>query len=116
MSNDDKPPFDVVRATFFLIAGVVAVYAIVVLMGMVGCLWNARAIFSSPNVYCDPQGRLTELMASALAAALAFIGGSKWSGPPPSRDRNGPPVLPPRKAAPKPGEQGDDDDPGPDAA
>jgi hypothetical protein len=89
MSND-RPPFDVVKATFFLIAGVVAVYAVVVLMGMAACLWNAERIFSSPNVYCDPQGRLTELMAAALAAVLAFIGGSKWSGPPPPKPPKSP--------------------------
>jgi hypothetical protein len=83
---------------------------------MAACLWNADRIFNSPNVYCDPQGRLTELMASALAAVLAFIGGSKWHGPD-RKDGDGPKVLP--KAPPQKAQtqaEGDEHDQGKDGS
>lgn len=75
MVNKSRPPFDIVKATFYLVAFVIGVHALVVLGGMGACLWNAEAILSSPTNYCDPQGRLSELLAAALAAVLAFTGG-----------------------------------------
>lgn len=69
-----KPPFDTTRAAFFLVAGVIALYGVVVLIGVVMC-----AVYSSEIVQgrfrCDEQDKLAELLAAALASALAFAGG-----------------------------------------
>lgn len=74
MSN--KPPFDSTWAAFLLLAGVLAVHALVIL-GMTGaCIWHSDVILTgtATDVNCDPYNRLMSLMAAALAAALAFAG------------------------------------------
>jgi hypothetical protein len=65
----DRPPFDPVQASFYLVAGVIAVHAAVVLLGAAQCLLRAE-----PST-CDATGRLGDMLAGALAAALAFAGG-----------------------------------------
>jgi len=72
---DDKPPFDPVKASFYLIAGILGVQCLIVLMGAISCLVYMHTILTNPEVMCDPKGRLTELLTAALAAALAFAGG-----------------------------------------
>jgi len=73
----EKPPFDTVRAAFYLVAGVIAVYCLIVLMAMVHC-WimyhhdQARGLVDGT---CDQKGRFFDLLGAALAAALAFAGG-----------------------------------------
>ena len=63
--------FDPVKASFYLVAGVIALHGLVVLLGFIGCLvWFVDVQFE-----CDKSGRLTEMLAAALAAALAFVGG-----------------------------------------
>jgi hypothetical protein len=86
---DDRPPFDVVRATFFLIAGVISIYGLVILLGMAACVYWSRTIIEQASITCDPQGRLSELLAAALAAALAFMGGNRMP-PPPSKPPRSP--------------------------
>lgn len=71
----DKPPFDPVRASFLLIAAILGVQCLVVLIGVVACAFYIHTIMTVPEVVCDSKGRLTELLTSALAAALAFAGG-----------------------------------------
>jgi hypothetical protein len=68
----DKPPFDPVRAAFWLIAFVVGIYGVVILSFAAGCLLNVNTIISNPEVSCDPNNRLMGLLAAALAAALTF--------------------------------------------
>lgn len=69
---DDKPPrhFDLVRAAFWLVAGIMGAYALLLLVGVVACsyrdLWMGRA--------CDGT-KLSELLATLLATAVAFAGG-----------------------------------------
>ena len=75
--KNEKPPFDLVRASFFLVAGVISVHLIVVVFGAFVCLSG-----TSPGE-CDPTGRLGEILAAALAAALAFAGGRMRGDPPP---------------------------------
>lgn len=72
---DDKPPFDPVKASFYLIAGILAVECLVVLAGVVSCLWYIETVIRDPNIVCDPKDRLSGLLTGALAAALAFAGG-----------------------------------------
>jgi hypothetical protein len=69
----DKPPFDPIRAAFWLVALVAVVQCVVVILFAAACFVNAREIMASQQE-CDPNSRLMALMSSALAAALAFVG------------------------------------------
>jgi hypothetical protein len=71
----DKPPFDTTKACFYLIAAILAFQCIVVLVGVVSCLWYLHTIVTNPDLSCDPKDRLGQLLTGALAAALAFAGG-----------------------------------------
>lgn len=70
----DRPPWDPVRAAFLLVAGVIGVYALVILAFAGACLWHSEIIIISTDVNCDPNSRLMGLLAAALSAALAFAG------------------------------------------
>jgi hypothetical protein len=73
----DKPPFDLLRAAFWLVAMVIIVECFVVVAGSLTCLYFAATIISDPNIKCDPDGRLFQLLGAALAAALAFFAGAQ---------------------------------------
>jgi hypothetical protein len=95
MTLSDRPPFDPVRACFWLVALVIGVHGAVVLMGAGLCVYFGATIVGNPEIMCDPKGRLSDLLAGALAAALAFSGGFV-------RGRNGkPPDDPPPPTDPK---------------
>jgi hypothetical protein len=68
----DKPPFDAVRACFYLIAAVLCFQGIVALTGLAFCLyWGERIVEGNYN--CNQIGTtLNQLLSGALAAALAF--------------------------------------------
>jgi hypothetical protein len=66
-----RGPFDPVRASFLLVAFVVVVHALIALAGVGACLVYASEIVAG-TFTCDAHGRLSELLAIALAAALAF--------------------------------------------
>ena len=68
----DKPPFDPIRAAFWLIAFVVGIYGVVILGFAAGCLMNVTTIITHADISCDPNNRLMGLLAAALAAALTF--------------------------------------------
>lgn len=68
----ERPPFDPVRAAFFLVAFVIGIHCAVVVMGAALCFYEVIAIHKSE---CDTKGRLGDLLAGALAAAIAFGGG-----------------------------------------
>lgn len=74
MPDDDRAPFNPVAGAFYLVAAVLAVYLIVVLMGVGFCMWHGDAIIEG-KYKCDADSKLGELLAAALAAALAFAGG-----------------------------------------
>jgi hypothetical protein len=72
---DDKPPFDPIRACFWLIASILGVQCIVVLTGLGWCIWVGSAIVEG-KFSCERLGaQLNELLTMGLAAALAFAGG-----------------------------------------
>jgi hypothetical protein len=73
----DRPPFDPIRAAFLLVAGVIAVHAVVILAFSAACIWHSEIIIVKTDINCDPNSRLMGLLAAALAAALAFAGVSK---------------------------------------
>lgn len=74
MTGPEKPPFDMVRAAFWLVASIMAIYAIGLMVGLIGC-------FINPAVTGCTEGRLSELLATLLATAVAFAGGV-MRGPP----------------------------------
>lgn len=76
----DKPPFDPVKACFYLIAAVIGVECVVVLGTVMACLWHSELIIKDPDIVCDPKDRLTGLLTGALAAALAFASGYARNG------------------------------------
>lgn len=79
----EKPPFDAVKAVFWLIAFVIGSEALVAVIGMTTCVIYARTLIKDPSLQCDPEGRLFQLLSSALAAALAFAAGfTKGKEPP----------------------------------
>jgi hypothetical protein len=67
-----KPPFDQERAAFWLVAAVLAVQCVVVLVMVGTCLWWSRAIVEGRFSCAGAADRSTELLVSALAAAIAF--------------------------------------------
>jgi hypothetical protein len=78
MSDDNKrTAFDLARAGFYLVAFVIAAHVFVVVVGGLSCVY-AGLTNLGPNVLdqCDQtRNTLSEVLASALAAALAFSGG-----------------------------------------
>ena len=60
--------FDLVRATFYLIATVVAVHLIIVLMGASMCVYYSKEIVEG-KWQCDPKGRLLTILDNALEGA-----------------------------------------------
>jgi len=72
---DNRPPFDPVRACFYLISAVLAVQCAVALIGLGACLyWSERIVdgkWSCDNI----NATLSQLLTGALAAALAFAAG-----------------------------------------
>ena len=85
----ERPPFDPVRASFYLVAAVIGVHAVIVLLGAVECVF---ILPPTPEHVCDAKGRLGDLLSAALAAALAFTAGLMGGKPPPPpTDKGGPP-------------------------
>lgn len=71
-----KPPFDTTKWSFVLVAFVICTHCMIVIMGMVFC-W----IYPEQTARCENlRGQLIELLAGALAAALAFAG-ARTRGP-----------------------------------
>jgi hypothetical protein len=75
----DRPPFDPLRHVFWLVAFVIGLYGFVIMVTAGVCLWHSTAFLPTPTETtrprCDQDNRLGELLAAALAAALAFAGG-----------------------------------------
>ena len=71
----EKPPFDSVRACFYLIAGVLMFQGIVGLVGLSWCVYWGEHIIEG-KLKCDNiSAALNQIMQNALAAALAFTAG-----------------------------------------
>jgi hypothetical protein len=79
MGDNEKPPFDLVKASFFLVAGIFAVYAFVVIYSVIICSMYAGDILAKTPVGLSPEcvreGRIYEAMGTLLASALAFAAG-----------------------------------------
>jgi hypothetical protein len=68
----DKPPFDAVRACFYLISAILGVQCLTALTGLAACLyWSGHIVegkWSCENI----NSTLNLLLQGALTAALAF--------------------------------------------
>ena len=71
----EKPPFDPVKASFYLVASILWAQCLAVIAMGIACVTWALPEIVSGKFECDKGGRLTELLTGALAAALAFAGG-----------------------------------------
>lgn len=71
-----RPPFDAVRAAFYLVAGVIGAHAAIVLASVAACLVTSAELVDG-KYHCDPGDTLSALLAEAMAAALAFAGFSR---------------------------------------
>ena len=72
---DDKPPFDPIRACFFLIAAVLSFQCLVALLAVGACLYWSGSVIEGKWTCENISATLNQLMSSALAAALAFTAG-----------------------------------------
>ena len=75
--------FDAMRACFWLVAFVIGAHVVAVLLAEGACLWYIADI-AKGTFKCDTEGRLTELLAAALAATIAFASGFGGRPSPPS--------------------------------
>lgn len=71
----DKPPFDPVRASFYLIAAILSFQCVVVVVGLAHCLYWSQHIVEGKYNCENINGTLNQLLSGALAAALAFTAG-----------------------------------------
>lgn len=69
----EKPHFDMVRATFYLVAAVFAVYAGAAVISEFVCAFAAIHEFPQPASCGD--GKLTEIFTTLLSSALAYAAG-----------------------------------------
>lgn len=77
----DKPPFDPIRACFWLLAAVLAFQCVVGLIGLAHCVYWSRHIVEGSYTCKEIGTTLNSLLQGALAAALAFAAGfSKKDG------------------------------------
>ena len=72
---DEKPPFDPVRASFYLIAAVLAVQCTAALLAVGACLYWSSAVIEGKWTCENINATLNQLLSGALAAALAFAAG-----------------------------------------
>ena len=79
---NDKPPFDLVKATFYLVAGVFAVYALLIIIAILICAYNLTEVIQAKQ-HCMKEGGMLEALYTLLASALAFAAGR--SQPPPKQ-------------------------------
>lgn len=70
-----RPPWDPIRATFCLVASILGFQCFVILLGVAGCLYWSGEI-AHGRATCAAREQLIELLAQALAAALAFAAGN----------------------------------------
>lgn len=74
-----RPPFDLVRAAFILVAAILAAHVVVVFVGVGMCVYVAADIVAG-RFKCDADSKIFDLLSQALSAALAFAGGYAIGG------------------------------------
>jgi hypothetical protein len=71
----EKPPFDPIRASFYLIAAVLAVQCTAAMLAVAACLYWGQAVIEGKWTCENINATLNQLLSGALAAALAFAAG-----------------------------------------
>jgi hypothetical protein len=71
---DGKPPWDVTRASFCLVAAVISFQCVSALVAFLACVYYLHDLVGEGKFQCNKDNKLTELLAEALMAALAFAG------------------------------------------
>lgn len=79
MGENEKPPFDIIRATFYLVAFIFGVNSAIIMYSVVICSIYASEILAKTPIgasaECVREGRLYEGMTTLLASVLAFAAG-----------------------------------------
>jgi hypothetical protein len=75
-----KLPFDIIRASFWLVAFVFGLYGVITLVAIVVCSWHLPLITDAGGK-CIAEGGVGQVLGTLLASALAFAAGR--SMPPP---------------------------------
>ena len=79
-----RPPFDVIRACFLLLAIVILVMMAETLIAVLGCVWVVAVKQGEPLGSCGSLGgEIREIMSELLTAILALIASSRGGGHPP---------------------------------
>jgi len=68
----EKPPWDGLRAAFYLVATVILLQVLTTIAAGVWCFYTATPEVLAGRFECNKDGRLTELLAASLTSALAF--------------------------------------------
>ena len=69
---DDKPPWDGLRAAFYLVAAMLMLQALYVGGAVVWCMTSASDAIIAGKFQCNRDNQLAELLNAALTTALAF--------------------------------------------
>ena len=75
MASGGRPPFDPVRASFYLLAAILGVHCVVVLAALAACLYWGDAVVQGKWTCENISNHISQLLSGALAAALAFAAG-----------------------------------------
>jgi len=83
-----RPPFDVIRACFLLLATVVLIMMTETLIAILACVWIVAVKQGEPLGSCQSLGgQIRDIMSELLTAILALIASSRGGGrPPPDED------------------------------
>jgi hypothetical protein len=71
----DKPPFDPIKASFYLVAAILAFQCFVALTAVGACVYWSGAVVEGKWSCENINATLSQLLSGALAAALAFTAG-----------------------------------------
>jgi len=79
-----RPPFDILRACFMLLATVVLIIMVETMGALIACAWVVVVTKGDADPGCTQIGaRIHEVMTELLTAILALLAASR-GGPPPT--------------------------------
>jgi hypothetical protein len=72
MSGGPPPPWNGLRAAFYLVALILLIQTLGVMVTAAYCMLEMKDAIAAGKFECNKDGRLTELLNIALTTALAF--------------------------------------------